>query len=70
MIRPSFSSDPAIRRRPDGSIDTAHYTARGRALRAEQAAGLARSLKGVLPSLLESGNADPYPFSRSTLPAR
>ncbi|MEM9248063.1 MAG: hypothetical protein AAGB05_05110 [Pseudomonadota bacterium] len=29
--------DVAILRRPDGSIDTGHYMARGRRLRAEQA---------------------------------
>ncbi|MWD29990.1 hypothetical protein E0K89_021165 [Aquicoccus sp. SCR17] len=32
------------RRRPDGSIDTAHYMARGRRMRAEAACDIARAL--------------------------
>lgn len=70
MIRLSLSADPAIRRRPDGSIDTAHYASRGRTLRAEQAMTVARALKGGLRLPDRNGRADPYPFSRSTLPAR
>lgn len=70
MIRLSLTSDPAIRRRPDGSIDTAPYIARGRALRAEQAARLAHAVTGARPASPGNRDAGPYPFSRSTLPAR
>lgn len=35
---------PPIRRRPDGAIDTAFYTARGRRMRGEQAHRLAGAL--------------------------
>ena len=39
-----MTDQPQIRRRPDGSIDTAHYLVQGRAYRAEAArAGLRRS---------------------------
>ena len=41
-----LSFDPAIRRRPDGSIDTEHYVSRARALRSLQAQ---RFLSAVLP---------------------
>lgn len=34
---PATRQAPAIRTRPDGSIDTAYYTARGRTLRSERA---------------------------------
>lgn len=34
---------PAIKRRPDGSIDTAHYIKIGRQERADQALALAKS---------------------------
>lgn len=37
---------PPIKRRADGSIDTAHYMAIGRQCRADQARGIAKS---VLP---------------------
>jgi hypothetical protein len=70
MIRLSMTNDPAIRRRPDGSIDTAPYIDRGRALRAEQASAVLRALSGALRSSSETREVDPYPFSRSTLPAR
>jgi len=39
-----MTDTPQIRRRPDGSIDTAHYTARGRACRSEAAHELAGAL--------------------------
>jgi hypothetical protein len=70
MIRLSITSDPAIHRRPDGSIDTAVYIDRARALRAEQASGLLQGLSPALRASSESHEAGPYPFSRSTLPAR
>jgi len=70
MIRLSLSSDPAIRRRPDGSIDTASYIARGRALRAEQATDLLRAAIPALSGEGAVGPGIPYPFSRRTLPAR
>lgn len=35
------------RRRPDGSIDTDHYVARGRRMRAETARDLARTVAGA-----------------------
>lgn len=38
------SSDSQIRRRPDGSIDIAHYTAHGRAARSAQAVALGAAL--------------------------
>jgi hypothetical protein len=60
MIRLTLTPDPAIRRRPDGSIDTAHYIAEARKLRATQAHRL----------LLVDGPAPVQPFSLSTLPAR
>lgn len=69
MIRLSIPSDPEIRRRPDGSIDTAVYIDRGRALRAEQASAVLRGLSRPLPASSER-EGGPYPFSRSTLPAR
>ena len=70
MIRLSITSDPAIRRRPDGSIDIAVYIDRARALRAEQASAVLRGLDRALHASSESVEAGPYPFSRSTLPAR
>ncbi|SLN47939.1 hypothetical protein [Roseisalinus antarcticus] len=33
-------ADPQIRRRPDGSIDTAHYISQGRRIRARTARAL------------------------------
>jgi hypothetical protein len=36
--------DPTIKTRPDGSIDTAHYMAKGRVARANQAKHLAKTL--------------------------
>ena len=35
-----MTTDPKIRRRPDGSIDTGWYMARGRARRSETAHGM------------------------------
>jgi hypothetical protein len=37
MLRPDPTCDPTIRRRPDGSIDTARYVSRALTLRAEKA---------------------------------
>lgn len=41
----------APRTRPDGSIDTAHYMARGRQMRSRQAHHLARRASARLPAL-------------------
>jgi hypothetical protein len=70
MIRRSMTRDPAIRRRPDGSIDTALHVARGGEFRAEKATRLGPSLTGALPSSGANREAGSYAFSRSTLPAR
>jgi hypothetical protein len=51
--------DTPILRRPDGSIDTAAYIARARALRSEET-----------HRLLTRSAPRPQPFSRRTLPAR
>ncbi len=63
MQRSGENGEVRIRRRPDGSIDTEHYLAKGRRARSEQA-----------HRLLKPGGrtraAPAYPFSRSTLPAR
>jgi hypothetical protein len=42
----------AIRYRPDGSIDTAHYMAIGRGMRSEAAHGMARGAKRRASGLL------------------
>lgn len=39
-----MTDHPQIRRRPDGSIDTAHYLVQGRAYRAEAARAGAQAL--------------------------
>lgn len=55
----TIETQTQIRRRPDGSIDTGHYMARGRVARAEQARdmggapqGGARRAGGLLAALL------------------
>lgn len=52
MTRRTDTADTPIRRRPDGSIDTAHYMARGREARADEAR---RLWQGSDPESVESG---------------
>ena len=59
MTRIDETPDTPILRRPDGSIDTAAYIARARALRSEET-----------HRLLTRSAPRPQPFSRRTLPAR
>ena len=49
MTRTDTSTAPRIR--PDGSIDTAYYMARGRQLRSRQAHHIARRASAKLPAL-------------------
>ena len=53
-----------IRRRPDGSIDTAHYLARGRSCRAEAArdiaGGVATSARGPILGLAALATLLPF----------
>ena len=44
-------TDTPIRRRPDGSIDTAYYMARGRRQRSETFHGMSRNTGRALPKL-------------------
>jgi len=62
MTRFDETDEAPILRRPDGSIDTAAYVARGRALRSEEAYRLLASAP--------SGRETRQPFSLKTLPAR
>ena len=60
MTRFEETQDTPILRRPDGSIDTAAYIARGCALRSEETYRL----------LTPAAQQTRQPFSRRTLPAR
>lgn len=54
-----MSDQPRIKYRPDGSIDTAYYTRRGRQMRSQQAHRLAA--KFMLPNK-PARNAGPFSF--------